>query len=148
MDKCTVCHETPNPSFTPEELRMQACRACAKKLGLIPIPPARRPPKPCARCDGRRFLHAIPREHSTVRAWQDNEQLSAPMFVTYQPMATGVVMRRAGELEIESGHGLLEMYICYGCGAVEWYCSGVAQIPVHPLLMTEVVEYPGEGPYR
>jgi len=78
-----------------------------------------------------------------------NKQVSAPMFVTHPPTAVpGLFSKKAGEIVIETGYGLLEVYICYGCGAVEWYCSGVAQIPVSPLVMTEVVEYPAEGPYR
>ena len=40
---------------TPSELAMQACQKCADAIGLIPMPPSRRPPAPCARCNRRQF---------------------------------------------------------------------------------------------
>ena len=48
----------------------------------------------------------------------------------------------------QGGYGVLEVYICYACGAVEWYCGDVATIPIHPWLMTEVVDYDAGTPYR
>ena len=52
------------------------------------------------------------------------------------------MFRTAAEIEVEKGYGMLEVYACFGCGAVQWYCGDVAAIPIHPHLMTEIVEEP------
>ncbi len=131
---------------------MQACWACAAKLGIIPIPEPRRPRVPCRHCNGMKFLHAIPREHSTERGGDANKTLSAPMFLTHAATHTTSFWKGqpdgASEIAIESGHGMLEVYVCLGCGLVEWYCHDVASIPVHPHLMTEVIDYDSDTPYR
>jgi len=63
------------------------------------------------------------------------------MFLTHAPQGyRGAMVRSARPLDVEHGHGLLEAYACFGCGAVEWYCLDVDSIPVHPNLMTEVIE--------
>lgn len=131
---------------------MQTCRECATRIGLIPMPPSRRPPAPCARCNHMVFIRVIPREHSSSRDGEINAQLSAPMYVTHTPTKyRGWFANTVNELEIEkAGVGLLETYICKKCGAVEWYCVDVEKIPVHPHLMSEEIDYAkrGEGPYR
>ena len=114
------------------------------------MPESRRPPVPCVRCNGQKFLRAIPREHSTERIGDSNTQLSAPMFVTHVPTShRGWIVKHAKEIEIENhGVGLLETYICKKCGYVEWYCVDVESIPVHPNMMTEEIDYAASTPYR
>jgi len=147
MTKCTICEN--KGLHSPAEEQMQACSACAAKIGLIPMPEPTRPPLPCMRCKGLKFLRAIPREHSSTRHGEINAQISVPMMLTHAPEAhKGWVLQYAKELEIEKGYGQLEVYTCFGCGFVEWYCHGVSQIPVHPHLMTDVVDYGPDGPYR
>lgn len=34
------------------------------------------------------------------------------------------------------------------CGKVEWCCMDVIKVPIDPHLMTEVVDYDGDGPHR
>src|SRR5688500_12264733 len=117
VSHCPFC----DAPLTSDSMRaMQACQTCADKLGLIPMPPSRRPRMPCARCSGLRFLRVIPREHSSARSGEYNAQVSAPMYVTHAPEAhRGWVLKYAEELAIESsGVGLLETYICRKCGAV------------------------------
>ena len=46
------------------------------------------------------------------------------------------------------GWGLLEMFICRSCEAVEWYCHGAATLPIGPEYNTELVEIPTGGAYR
>jgi hypothetical protein len=134
MEMCPIC--TQGVIDTDAERATRACESCQSKLGLIPMPPARSR-GPCVRCGGRKFLRAIPREH----AGKMNAQVVAPMFLTHAPQGyRGAMSRSAKELDPEKGHGLLEVYACYGCGAVAWYCLDVEAIPVHPHLMTEVVE--------
>ena len=147
-DKCPICED--EPMTNEREQAMQACGACANKLGLIPMPPARGP-FACRNCGGKKFLHAIPREHSAGNLGMDsNTQLSAPMMLTHVPRAQkGYVLRYAQALNIQEGYGLLEIYACFRCGAVEWYCDGVQRIPISPHLMTEVVDYDQTTtPYR
>ena len=106
--------------------RIQACQSCADRIGIIPMPPPRRPRSPCARCNGWQFMRVIPREHTSARVGEMNAQVSAPMYVTHAPAAhRGWMMKHVKELEIEkSGLGLLETYICRTCGAVEWASKG------------------------
>ncbi len=129
---------------------MQTCAACAAKCGIVPMPPATRPPAPCQRCNGRVFVRAIPREHTSARSGEQNTQVSVPMFVTHRPsLHDGWVLKYAKELEVENGFGVLELYICRACGFVEWYCPTVAAIPLQPNMMTELVDYDAGGePYR
>jgi hypothetical protein len=42
----------------------------------------------------------------------------------------------------------LEMYICHGCGFVEWYCRDVAGIPIGPEHMSELIDYGPAPGYR
>jgi len=147
MSTCTLC-ET-HTLETPDEEKMQACATCAAKLGLVPMREPRRPPVPCMRCNGLKFLRAIPREHSSSRSGEINAQVSVPMMLTHPPAVhKGWVFKHAKELEIESGYGQFEVYTCFQCGFVEWYCHDVSSIPVHPHLMTDVVDYAPESPYR
>jgi hypothetical protein len=49
----------------------------------------------------------------------------------------------------EKGVGMLEMFICEGCGFIEWYCADVKDLPVSPLSNSERVDYrSSEGPLR
>ena len=141
IPKCPLC--TAGRLKTPAELSMQACQSCASTIGLIPMPPSRRPPAPCARCNGRQFVRVIPREHK--------DSYAAPMFVTHAPRGDREwAWSRVAPIGITQGVGVLETYICRKCGAVEWYCIDVENIPTHPHLMSEGIDYdaPGETPYR
>ena len=40
------------------------CVRCVDTLGLIPMPPPRRRAAPCQRCNGMKFVRAIPREYT------------------------------------------------------------------------------------
>jgi hypothetical protein len=132
------------------ERAMQACFRCARQIGLIPMPPSRRPLRPCARCNGLQFVRVIPREHTSARAGDRNTQISAPMCATYMPRVhRGIFSNSTRELEIETaGVGMFEIHICRKCGAAEWTCLDVERIQAHPHLMTEYVDIEGEGPYR
>ncbi|MCA9666407.1 MAG: hypothetical protein KC503_12490 [Myxococcales bacterium] len=148
MALCSICKNT---TLAGEPyIKMQTCDACARRLGLIPMPPATRRQRPCGACNGQQFIRAILREHSTDRAGELNGQVSAPMYVTYRPdLHEGWVMRYAKYLAIESaGLGLLEAYICRGCGDVQFRCVDVENIPIGPQYMTELVDVGGDDPYR
>jgi hypothetical protein len=140
---------------TAGEHAMQACAACASTLGIIPMPPRTRPMRRCDKCNGGKFVRAIPREHSYSGAPGAEGPVSRPMLLTNQPIVkskfrwTNIVGQdETKPIDIDRGYGVLEVYACLGCGAVEWYCMGVESIPIHPHLMTELVDLDGETPYR
>ena len=144
--QCSACQRELEKQ---QERELELCRACAAKYGVIAMPPALRPPVPCDRCKGRKFVRVIPREHTTLEQGDSNRMVSAPMFLTQSVSGhKGWLLNHAHDLDITAGHGMLEVYACWSCGAVEWYCRGVQQIPIHPSLMTELIDYDQGGPYR
>lgn len=147
---CPLCDR--RELVTDAERAMTACTECATSLGIVPMAPARRPPLPCARCRQMVFVRVIPREHSTDARGKRGTQLSAPMFATHIPDVYKVPwVSHVQPIAIEAhGVGLLELYICRGCGFTEWYCADVEKIPIHPHLMTEMIDYgaSSDGPYR
>lgn len=148
MPDCSMCGRLLG---SQAEYQMLACGRCASVVGLVPMPPARRPPSPCQKCNHRKFVRCIPREHSGGRP-DAPAQVSAPMYATYKPrMRHASGAQWAMPVEIESaGVGLLEMYICQRCGFVEWYCADVERITTHPAMMTEAIDYEAgaQAPYR
>jgi hypothetical protein len=145
---CPVCVE--GKLSLEVERAIQMCVECARKYGVRPMPPALRPPAPCQRCSGLEFVRTVPREYSVRPGGELNVQIAAPMFFTATiPGASGggVGVART-EVAIEHGYGQLEMYACLGCGFVEWYVHGARDIPIHPHLMTEKIDYGSGGPYR
>ena len=137
MATCTVC--LGNPLASDGEQQMKLCHHCADAYGVMPMRPARRPPRPCGHCNSMQFIRAVPREVS---------RRASPMAVTYQhEYQTGPI---AGPITIDTRkpYGYLEMYICRRCGLVEWYCSDPEHVPIGPQFMTEAVDYGSESPYR
>jgi hypothetical protein len=142
-----------------EERAMDACTVCALEFGLVPMAHSQRPPLPCMRCNGMRFVRAVPREHTAVglrfttggATSNVMRNVSAPVVVTHEPQmvakpdGTG---RRPVPLDIRAGFGRVEMFVCRGCGYVEWYCGDPESIPIGPHYMTEAIDYAGESPYR
>lgn len=147
-EECPLCES--RPLQTAEMQAMQACAVCAERLGIVPLPLSRRPHVPCARCNHTKFVRVIPREYTEDPNPNYDRQISAPMYLTYPPSVTrGFLKSRADQIDIRhDGVGLLEAYVCRKCGAVEWYCSDAKDIPAHPHLMSEDIDYEGESPYR
>jgi DNA-directed RNA polymerase subunit RPC12/RpoP len=129
------------------------CADCRDTLGIVSLPPPRRPAVPCARCGGRRFVRVVPREYTST-AGEHGDERAAPMMVTASPASysRGRMLPggKARVPDIRQGHGILETYICAGCGFVEWYCQDPESIPIGPEYMSDVVEYAdaGDSPYR
>ncbi|MBA3539845.1 MAG: hypothetical protein H0T79_09465 [Deltaproteobacteria bacterium] len=140
---CKVCSTTAlsNPGI---------CVACCDTLGVVAMPPARRPARPCLRCNGMKFVRVMPREHSAVGADFVRTQ-AAPMALTHDPrvIPAGLLSRETvAAPDITAGFGVLETYVCLGCEYVEWYCQGAREIPIGPEYMTEVIDYTSDAPYR
>jgi hypothetical protein len=151
---CPLCNS--EPLDTAPEQAMQACTTCAKRIGIVPMPPVTRPQRRCAKCNGGKFVRAIPREHGYAFKDGMDQQISRPMTMTNRPVVQSKYRwtevanppRDTLPVDLDLGWGMLEVYACFGCGAVEWYCNGVQQIPIHPHLMTEMIDLDGESPYR
>jgi hypothetical protein len=145
VDTCPVCNHKKIENAIERQTHM--CSSCATVLGVVPLPPPPRPKVPCRACNGLRFVRAIPRE---VAPWVGNEehQVTCPMTVTFG----GVYELGSRRLiaDPRRSFGQLEMYVCKGCGLVEWYCSDPERIPVGPHFMTEEIDHGAvaEGPYR
>lgn len=71
-------------------------------------------------------------------------QVTSPMAVTFGAQDLGVTITA----DTRRSFGLLEMYVCRGCGYIEWYCSDPQTVPIGPQFMTELVEQSPDGPYR
>jgi hypothetical protein len=143
---CKVC---ANKELVPEDTLTRICAACRTTLGIIPMPPPRRRAAPCQRCHAMRFVRVIPREYTATGSDYVHQQV-APMTATHVPNVSEKLLFRGNEVfvpNIKSGLGVLEMYICAGCGFVEWYCQNPEAIPIGPEYMSDVVDYE-HAPYR
>ena len=120
------------------------CVDCARNLGVVAMPPPRRPPAPCARCSHMKFVRVIPREYDSGSR--------APMTLTSAPQTHtigGMISSTTVSVtSAELGYGLLETYVCKKCGYVEWYCHDPERIPIGPQYMTDEVDYDSPSPYR
>jgi hypothetical protein len=137
--KCRLCNRSLK---MPESMELGVCKNCRAKTGIGAMPPARRKPRPCGRCNGMRFVRVIPREYSQVALTSRLEVGAIPMAVTNH-VRRGEIRRTA-----DSSRGLLETYICTSCGFVEWYCNDPESIPIGPEYMSEIVDVGGGPPYR
>jgi hypothetical protein len=126
------------------------CRSCARTLGLAPLPPPRRPAVPCARCQGRRFIRVVPRVYGSVPS-ELPAAYATPLTLTAAPAVAERILLPGNKVQCPkpwNGHGVLETYVCAGCGFVEWYCQDPESIPIGPEHMSDVVDYGGDSPYR
>jgi hypothetical protein len=140
---CTLCNANDASDF------FRVCARCATIQGLRPIPPSRRPPVPCTRCNSFRFIRVLPRELTAIGSHGNApvEQLAAPMALTYQASTHSGWGRPAGP-NVMTGIGDLETFVCAGCGFIEWYCGNPQGLPIGHEYNTEIVDYSPEGVYR
>jgi len=141
MEKCAACKR----DLTDDDRSIKLCPSCANALGVIDMPPARRKFAPCRACNGRSFIRAIPREVAPDLV-QRGEQVTSPMAVTIGAQTLGWLGTTI-IADTRKACGILEIYVCRGCGYTEWYCADPASVPIGPQFMTELVESE-TGPYR
>ncbi|MBA3822016.1 MAG: hypothetical protein H0X17_24235 [Deltaproteobacteria bacterium] len=143
-ETCPVCKN--RRLWTPEERGLSLCTACAASLAVKPMPAPRRPTVPCVKCNGLSFVRAVPREIAPMLG-HETHQVTSSVTVTF-----GGKRGDDGQVNADPRRrfGQLEMYICKGCGFVEWYCTDPERIPIGPHFMTELVEYgaPPTTPFR
>jgi hypothetical protein len=147
MPHCRICdQELLHSSSLPG-----VCTECATTLGLVPMPAPRRPAQPCAKCNGMKFIRAIPREYASD--WLGTSTEVAPMALTARPRVTkrGLFLggNEASQPDLQrQSCGTLEAYVCVGCGFLEWYCQDPESIPIGPEYMTDAIDYDSPTPYR
>jgi hypothetical protein len=144
-----TCSACTKPISTPWEIAATLCTECASAFGVMPMLPARRPARPCDRCNGMQFIRAVPRE-LTATGNDYVAEVASPMPITYQhQIRTGLFGgKQAVSIDSRKAYGYLEMYICRKCAFVEWYCSDPETIPLGPAYMTEAIDYAPTEPYR
>jgi len=144
MQTCKLCQREP---ARPNGL----CPACMVEIGVIEMPPARRRPAPCTKCNATRFVRVIPREYTVSKGGDWNTPEIAPMTLTQLPNSRTKVFGKGNVIDAPSvgnGKGTLETYTCLGCGHVEWYCQDPTEIPIGPEFMSELVDVGADKPYR
>jgi hypothetical protein len=146
---CKLCEsDCENPE--PATVATGICGTCRNKLGIIPMPPSRRRAKPCSSCNSMRFVRVIPREFTATGGDYVHSSV-APMTATVKPETEPKLIfsgRTVSDPKPRLGVGMLEMYICSGCGLVEWHCLDPEAIPIGAEYMTEVVDYAAGSAYR
>jgi hypothetical protein len=150
MASCKLCHVDYTQNPEPATLATGVCGECRTKLGIIPMPPPRRRARPCSQCNGSRFVRALPREF-TATGGDFASAHAAPMTATVVPETSAKLFfsgRTVAAPTLKYGLGVLEMYICSGCGFVEWYCLDPESIPIGPEYMTEIVDHMPDSAYR
>lgn len=147
MSACPVCLYGAIDS--PWELAVGLCTTCADTYGVMPMLPPRRPALPCQRCNGMRFIRAVPRE-LTATPGDHGMRIASPMPVTFAcEHERGWFSTSALPIDSRKAFGYLEQYICRKCGFVEWYCNDPERIPIGPQYMTEDIDYGAtDTPYR
>ena len=141
---CRICASTLVDESDP------VCEACSTQLGITPLPELTRPARPCAGCNGMRFIRVAPRELSATGSDFVNV-CAAPMTLTLVPRTTSKFFGQGRNVDEPSpldGKGKLETFVCTGCGRVEWYCTDPQNIPIGPEYMSEIVDYTADKPYR
>ena len=142
---CKVCDDE---IYNPANQTLGICRACSEPLGIIAMPPPRRPARPCAACNKLRFIRVIPREYSAY----GHVALASPMYLTRDTDAKDRALFQGKSVattpSLADGRGLLEAYVCASCGRIEWYCHDPEAIPIGAEFMSDVVDYEHGEPYR
>jgi len=140
----TTCKFCPLPLTSSE---VEVCDACKAKLGLFSSE-AVRPPIPCQRCQHPELIRAQAREFTT-----GNTELreALPMAVTIAAKPVVSLWTGAGQgpwADPTQFAGVLEMYVCRGCGFTEWYCRDPRSIPIGVEYGTELLDLGAKPPYR
>jgi hypothetical protein len=148
--KCSVCHEKTTKVPEPATVETGICGDCRATLGIVPMGQPKRPGLPCTRCNSMTFIRVVPREY-TARKNSDGSAtpIGVAMTATQSPQISESLFRnRIPSADARAGHGAMEMYICQGCGFIEWYCREPNAIPIGIVYMTELLDYAGPTSYR
>ncbi len=137
---CILCARSA--LATDAERATRVCAECAQTTGVVPLPPSRRPPLPCMRCQQPILVRVVPRE-LTAGGGDYVRQLAAPMMLTYAVQSQKRAIFAGNEVDspaVGAGYGVLEAFVCCACGFVEWYCQAPESLPVGPAFNSELVD--------
>jgi hypothetical protein len=132
---CPVCHKdgAPNPRIL--------CPDCRAAFGLPERWPAsRRLPRPCARCGCPQLIRALTRERGRGDWYSPSV---APFGVSFRrqtvvsPTGDG---RALNQPDLGEPAGMLEVYVCRGCGFTEWYALEPEHVPIGAAYATELID--------
>jgi hypothetical protein len=148
--KCSVCQGKTTKAPEPATLETGICGDCRTTLGIVPMGQPKRPALPCTRCNCMTFIRVVPREYTERKnADATTTPIAVAMTATQSPQtSTSWFGGRTPSANARAGHGIMEMYICQGCGFVEWYCREPNEIPIGTAYMTELLDYAGPMAYR
>jgi hypothetical protein len=136
---CSVCRTELVEKPHQDTVETGVCGDCRKTLGVVPMGQPVRPPVPCLRCNAMQFTRVMPRLYNGP---------PIPFPITHEPdVMKGMFSDRIGGTATRT-YGDLEMYICHGCGYVEWYCRAPRQIPIGAKYMSELIDYSPQSAYR
>ncbi len=130
------------------------CVDCAKKTGLAYPLASRRGVWPCMRCGATVLVRAQVRERGMQGESDHARAQAAPFAITYgkgeeyAPGFMNVAKQPSAKPDLDVAFGVLDAYVCRGCGFVEWYAQEPEKIPIGPTFGTSLVEVPGGAPYR
>jgi hypothetical protein len=96
-----------------------------------------------------KYVRVIPREITGGTANYDNQRASA-MGLTYQLEIKESLFSDSGPKapSIREALGIVETYVCFKCGFVEWYCRNPAEIPIGQEYNSDIIDYASDQPYR
>lgn len=126
---------------------VEVCKACKAKLGLV-SGGVIRPLIPCQRCHHPELVRAPAREFTTSPG-DTGQREALPMAVTSAAKPIVSVWTGAGkgaEANPSQFAGVLEMYVCRGCGFTEWYCRDPLSIPIGEEYGTELLDLGAKPP--
>jgi|HubBroStandDraft_6_1064221.scaffolds.fasta_scaffold1655567_1 hypothetical protein len=150
VPRCTLCDAEDASEY------FRVGPRCASILGLRMLPPSRRPPAPCMRCNNFKFIRVMPRQYGTM--WRDAgpqahelHSMGVPMTLTARPPEVRKRLLGADTVEepqLFDGLGIVETYVCTRCGFIEWYCQDPEAMPIGDEHNTQLVDYTPDDPYR
>jgi hypothetical protein len=126
------------------------CETCRRRLGLREPGPPLRPPRPCARCAGTTFVRSFSLRERAPYGRDIVHPHLAPLAITFAPAVRdrSFWALRTAEPTRSTPVGIIEAYVCRGCGLTELYTEGAADIPIGPEYGTELIEVTTDGPFR
>jgi hypothetical protein len=137
--KCSVCRTELVEKPHADTVETGVCGDCRTVLGIQPMGEPVRPAVPCMRCNAMQFTRVQPRIYNGP---------PRPMPITHEPYILSGLFSDTVTGEVKKAFGALEIYICTGCGFIEWYCREPRAIPLGPQYMTDLVDYSPKSEYR
>jgi len=149
--ECRICSEELHGPLSTEDQEWDGwqqehgiCHRCRNVFGLgVRAQPSARPRGPCARCSCPQLVRVLVRERT------GEYDSMVPMALTFARETKSSFWEGKTANTPDRGRplGILDAYVCRGCGFVEWYAREPDRIPIGPEHGTELVDAAGPA-YR